>query len=41
MNRVSESVAHAKITDLDGQEHELKETWSARPVVLAYVRHFG
>ena len=41
MDRVSEAAALTKIKDLDGQEHELKETWAGRPAVLAFVRHFG
>jgi len=41
MERVSEGAAHTQITDLDGREHELKESWAGRPAVLAYVRHFG
>ena len=41
MNRVSEVAAHAKIIDMDGQEHDLMETWARRPAVLAFVRHFG
>lgn len=41
MDRVSEEAARTKIKGLDGQEHELQETWAGRPVVLAFVRHFG
>ncbi len=41
MDHIAEEAARAKIRDLNGQEHELKETWEARPVVLAFVRHFG
>ncbi len=41
MDRVSSDAACTKIRDLDGREHELKETWAAQTVVLAFVRHFG
>ena len=41
MDRISDDVARLKITDLEGREHELGETWAARPAVLAFVRHFG
>lgn len=41
MERVPEEAALARITGLDGQEYELKETWAERPAVLAFVRHFG
>jgi len=41
MERISDEAARAVVRDLDGGEHELRETWAARPVVLAFVRHFG
>lgn len=41
MDRIAEEAARAKIKDTNGLEHELRETWVARPVVLAFVRHFG
>jgi hypothetical protein len=41
MDTVSEYAAHAIIEDLDGQKHELRDTWAGRPAVLAFVRHFG
>jgi hypothetical protein len=41
MDRVSDEAAETKIRDLDGGEHTLRETWAARPAVLAFVRHFG
>jgi hypothetical protein len=39
--RIPEPAARARILDLDGQEHELRELWAQRPVVLVFVRHFG
>jgi hypothetical protein len=39
--RVGDDAARARVRDLDGGEHELRELWAARPVVLAFVRHFG
>ena len=41
MDQIAEEAARAKIKDRNGHEHELRETWEARPVVLAFVRHFG
>ena len=41
MDHVSEEAAHAKITTPDGQECDLQEAWRGRPVVIAFVRHFG
>lgn len=41
MDRVNDEAARTRIRDLDGAEHELRETWSDRPAVLAFVRHFG
>ena len=41
MEHIAEAAGHAKIRDLNGQEHELRETWEVGPVVLAFVRHFG
>ncbi len=41
MDRVSKVGAHTKFMDLDGQEHELKESGARRPSVIAFVRHFG
>lgn len=29
------------VLDLDGQARPLAELWRERPVVLAFVRHFG
>jgi hypothetical protein len=39
--RIPEPAARARILDLDGQQHELRELWAQRPVVLVFVRHFG
>jgi hypothetical protein len=33
--------AQAVIRDLDGRELPLSELWAEKPVVLAFVRHFG
>ncbi len=33
--------AAAVIRDLDGRELPLSATWTARTVVLVFVRHFG
>ncbi len=41
MDTVDDGAATSRIRDLDGSEHELKETWAEKPVVLAFVRHFG
>ena len=41
MEKIPEAAARAKIRDLEGTEHELQETWRERPVVLAFLRHFG
>jgi hypothetical protein len=41
MDLIAEEAARAKIKGVDGQEHELKDTWEGRPAVLAFVRHFG
>jgi hypothetical protein len=40
-DRIPEAAAHARIRDLEGGEHELRELWAERPVVLVFVRHFG
>ena len=39
--QVPEAASRARVRDLDGNEHELREAWAARPAVLAFVRHFG
>jgi hypothetical protein len=36
-----DEAGRARIRDLDGGEHELRELWAKRPVVLVFVRHFG
>jgi hypothetical protein len=41
MARVSDEAARAVIRDIEDKEHTLAETWAERPVVLAFVRHFG
>jgi hypothetical protein len=41
MDIVSEEAGRSPLEDLGGRTLELKETWADRPVVLAFVRHFG
>ena len=41
MTTVSPQAAAAVIRDLDGREVALQELWRDKPVVLAFVRHFG
>jgi len=41
VEQIADDAARAVVRDLDGGEHELRETWARRPVVLAFVRHFG
>lgn len=41
MDIVSEAAGRAVVKDLEGGEHELRELWAARPVVLVFLRHFG
>ena len=38
---ISETAARAKIRDLEGEEHELRELWADRTAVLVFLRHFG
>lgn len=38
---VEQALGGAKVTDLDGREVELASLWEDRPIVLAFVRHFG
>jgi hypothetical protein len=38
---IPDDAAHARILDLDGREHELRELWAERPVLLVLLRHFG
>jgi hypothetical protein len=40
-DRIAEAAATARIRDLDGNEHELRELWAERPAVLVFLRHFG
>lgn len=41
METVSETAGRAVVRDLEGNEHELRELWAEKPVVLAFLRHFG
>lgn len=41
MDKIGAEAARARIRDLDGNEQELAGLWAERPVVLAFVRHFG
>ena len=41
MESVSNDAADAVVVGIDGREYRLKDTWAERPVVLAFVRHFG
>jgi hypothetical protein len=41
MANVSEALGACTVQDESGQPHQLGEVWSKRPVVLAFVRHFG
>ncbi len=41
MDTVPAAAADAIVKDLDGGEHRLAELWRDRPVVLAFLRHFG
>jgi hypothetical protein len=41
METVSEAASRAVVRDLEGREHELRELWAERPVVLTFLRHFG
>ena len=41
MKSIPKTAATLLVEDLDGGEHELQELWSTRPVVLAFLRHFG
>jgi hypothetical protein len=39
--RVAEAAAAARVTDLDGGPHALRELWQDRTAVLVFLRHFG
>ena len=39
--RIDAATAAVVIRDLEGGELSLSRTWAERPVVLAFVRHFG
>jgi len=38
---VPDAIAAATVLDLEGRAVPLGELWRERPVVLAFVRHFG
>jgi hypothetical protein len=38
---IAEAAAIARIRDLDGNEHDLRELWAEKPAVLVFLRHFG
>ena len=39
--RVGKAAAAAEVEDLEGRRHRLDSLWTERPVVLAFLRHFG
>lgn len=41
MATIEPEAARAVIRDLKGQERPLGDLWADKPVVLAFVRHFG
>jgi hypothetical protein len=41
MTKVGPEAAAARVLDPEGRPHALEELWAERPVVLAFVRHFG
>lgn len=41
METIPDEAARARVKGLDGTEVTLQELWAGRPVVLAFVRHFG
>ena len=41
MDQIPDAAARIRILDLDGGEHELRELWAERPVLLVFLRHFG
>ena len=41
MATIEPEAAQAVIRDLEGQELPLQDLWAEKPVVLAFVRHFG
>ena len=38
---IGEDAGRARIRDLGGEEHELRELWADRAAVLVFLRHFG
>jgi hypothetical protein len=41
MERVPSDLAEAEVLTPEGASVRIAETWEDRPVVLAFVRHFG
>ena len=41
MDQIDSAAAEAKVLDLDGKEHALRELWAGRTAVLVFLRHFG
>lgn len=38
---VAEDLAPIEVLDVDGRPVRLGSTWRERPVVLAFIRHYG
>lgn len=38
---VAKALKAIEVLDPDGRPHRLGATWQRRPVVLAFIRHFG
>lgn len=41
MDVVPDEAARTRVKATDGTEVELRQLWAEKPVVLAFVRHFG
>lgn len=41
MSNTAVQLAELHVQDLDGRRVVLGELWAERPVVLAFIRHFG
>ena len=41
MERIPADLKRAVVKAVDGSDRLLAESWAERPVVLAFVRHFG
>jgi hypothetical protein len=41
MAGVAERIEDIVLEDWQGETHRLGDAWAERPVVLAFVRHFG